>query len=311
MKRIVVIRPGALGDALLAFPVIQALRQQFVGEKVQVMLVSHAAVLDLSRAWGVAQVTYNYDTAYWSELFLDRGIRTPRLREELARTDLAVGWLRDSEGLVERNLYEVGCQRVIVAPGRPGDEVHEHIVRYLGRTVGLEMDEREPFKLLSGLTPLQQANREEDVGKRQQRRIAIHPGSGGARKCWPVEQFARIIGDLQQQGRPILLLSGPADEERIAQLRDLLQQTKRGLAEVQILANAPLLEVCRELQSCRFYLGNDAGMTHLAALFGLPTIVLFGPSDPQTWRPIGNQIRVIYEPRLEFLKYEAVVELFS
>ncbi|HEY4388089.1 MAG TPA: glycosyltransferase family 9 protein [Ktedonobacteraceae bacterium] len=300
IKRVLVMRPGALGDALLVFPVIQALRRRYAVEKskIEVTLVSHPAIRELARTWDVAERTDDYGAVIWSELFSPTGIRSPRLREELAQIDLAICWLRDSEGLVERNLRMAGCRQVVIAPGRPAEETHKHIVRYLGQTLGLEVDERAQFTLASGLIPDQQ---EKNEGRRV---VAIHPGSGGERKCWPLEKFVEVIDELRRREIAVLLLSGPAEQERIEQLSRLLGQAK-GL---RMLENAPLLEVCQELQQCCCYLGNDAGMTHLAALLGMPTLVLFGPSDPRMWRPVGVRVSVIHEPDLGRLEVEVVME---
>jgi len=41
------------------------------------------------------------------------------------------------------------------------------------------------------------------------------------------------------------------------------------------------------------YLGNDSGITHLAAAVGVPTVALFGPSDPRQWAPRGRRVTVI------------------
>jgi heptosyltransferase-3 len=304
-----VIRPGALGDALLAFPVLQALKQRASPEKVLLTLVSNPAILELAQDWDIAKRTDNYSATRWSELFSTKGICSPALAEEIAQTDLAICWLHDSDGLVGRNLRAAGCQQVIVAPGRPDDAAQPiHIVDYLGHTLDLKVDKMLPFKLASGLTPLQQA-RQEVIVDTQQKMVAIHPGSGGARKCWPIERFARVIQELQQRHIPILLLSGPADGARIERLRDLLGQTQQGFAYVRLLENVPLNEILHEFLNCCCYLGNDAGMTHLAALFGLPTIVLFGPSNPATWQPVGDQVYVIYEPQLELLGENAVMQV--
>lgn len=73
------------------------------------------------------------------------------------------------------------------------------------------------------------------------------------------------------------------------------------------LRNAPLLDVARHLQHCDAYLGNDSGVTHLAALLGVPTVALFGPSDPVVWQPQGRAVRVLYEPRLEDIGVEMVL----
>jgi heptosyltransferase III len=58
------------------------------------------------------------------------------------------------------------------------------------------------------------------------------------------------------------------------------------------------LESLRQvLAGARAYVGNDAGPTHLAAQMGVPTLALFGPTDPAMWRPIGPSVRVLAPPR--------------
>src|SRR5438045_6985881 len=97
--RILIIRPGAIGDALLAFPVILALREYH--EASHVTLVSNPAVLELAQHFDVAESVYDYGSKLWGEIFLSDGIRSTQLRELLSTTDMAVCWLRDAEGIVE------------------------------------------------------------------------------------------------------------------------------------------------------------------------------------------------------------------
>ncbi len=76
-----------------------------------------------------------------------------------------------------------------------------------------------------------------------------------------------------------------------------------------VLVDAPLLEVAQHLRQCQRYLGNDSGITHLAAMLGIPTIALFGPSDPAVWRPIGPDVEVIHvKCALEKLPVKMVIK---
>ena len=75
-----------------------------------------------------------------------------------------------------------------------------------------------------------------------------------------------------------------------------------------VLIDAPLVVVAEHLQRCSCYLGNDSGITHLAAMLGIPTIALFGPSDPAIWRPVGPDVEVIQERMLEQLPVNMVIE---
>lgn len=131
--------------------------------------------------------------------------------------------------------------------------------------------------------------------------VAVHPGSGGSRKCWPVSSFAAVIRLLRRLDRRVLLLGGPADHERI----EILQQEQ---STPTMLLDAPLLEVARHLCQCGCYLGNDSGITHLAALLGVPTIAMFRASDPAVWHPVGPSVMVLYAPRWEEITVDQVVK---
>lgn len=292
---ILVIRPGAIGDVLLTFPVLQALREAYVNP--QITLVSNAFVLPLALAYGIADEAFDYQDIRWSELFSEPGIHSPAVLDLLAQTDLAICWLRDPGHIVEQNLREAGVKRLIVAPGRPLEDTHVHIVDYLAGTIG--------HSPLLGEHPT--------PGKpvpANLHQIAIHPGSGGVVKCWPAENFAEVIERLWQQNRPVLLLAGPADDHRLESILGQLSPAPKPEL-LQVLANKPLLEVAHHLQACRCYLGNDAGITHLAAMLGVPTVAIFGPSDPAIWRPVGPSVKVIRERTLERLAVDVVMDAIN
>jgi ADP-heptose:LPS heptosyltransferase len=71
------------------------------------------------------------------------------------------------------------------------------------------------------------------------------------------------------------------------------------------------LEVAEHLRRCKGYLGNDSGITHLAAMLGIPTLVLFGPTDPVLWRPVGPCVRVIQDYPFERLRVDGVIDAMN
>jgi hypothetical protein len=343
MKNILVIRPGAIGDALLAFPVLKALREQYSGARIT--LVSNAQVLPLAQAFDIADETFDFQDIQLSELFSSIGIRASSIRDLLARTDLAICWLRDPEGIIEHNLKTSGVEHRIIAPGRPPAGEHLHIVDYLAQTIGLPDIER-PFIARNWRLPEESLSK--SVGARvddvrlgeplwspvaggygpfmnqpmtsgdphwvtinahdlkTERFVAIHPGSGSIEKCWPISRIAEVIKRLWEQNHPVLLLSGPADTERMDNLRQQLSLPPTP-EMFKMLTYAPLLEVAQHLQQCRCYLGNDSGITHLAAMLGVPTVAIFGPTDPKIWRPIGPFVKVLQDYRLEDVTVDAVM----
>ncbi|HLG75837.1 MAG TPA: glycosyltransferase family 9 protein, partial [Ktedonobacteraceae bacterium] len=291
--------PGAIGDSLLALPVLQALRKQY--NATHITYVSNPAVLPLARAWEVADEVSDFERPYWGKIFLP-GRWPSALQQEGAikqPVDMAICWLPDPEGIVEANMRAAGIAPVIVAPGRPSRDERIHIVEYLARTAGLHVMFQNfpwpPSALIQPAVPVPSSPR-----------IALHPGSGGAVKCWPVASYAALIRELWQREVPVLLLAGPAEHERLAELRHLLGSPHRPEL-LEYLVDAPLLVVAQYLVACRGYLGNDTGITHLAAMLGLPTLVLFGPSDPQIWRPIGPAVSVLQASSLPQLPVATVL----
>src|SRR5579863_7265764 len=122
--RILVLRPGAIGDSLLAFPLLRALRTHIIDA--HITFVSNPSTLQLALDNGMADEVSDYGDPLWSQLFLessrDRGGEVEgreRLHQCLQDIECAICWLTDIDGIVERNLQAEGVKQIIVAPGRP------------------------------------------------------------------------------------------------------------------------------------------------------------------------------------------------
>jgi len=282
---ILVIRPGAIGDALLSFPTLHALRAKYGAKRIT--FVSNASVLSLAQAWKLADEVADFEQTCWSELFSTTGVRDAELRAMLAATDMAICWLSDSDHLVEKNLRQAGVKKIITAPGRPPEHSFAHVAEYLASTVKI------PAKQVRAWHPTLAG------APKAGRTVAIHPGSGSERKNWPLASFVEIIKSLWQEKYEVLLLAGAAEEQMLAYLQKHLAPPP-GL--YRTLVNAPLLEIVQQLRRCRGYLGNDSGITHLAAMLGVPIVALFGPgSRTSNWEPIGGHVGIIQQPDLNFL----------
>jgi ADP-heptose:LPS heptosyltransferase len=110
-------------------------------------------------------------------------------------------------------------------------------------------------------------------------------------KCCPLDVLERVISALVQRDWSAGWMIGPDEIERFGDAyRKRLEASAPVIVEESIEAAADL--VC----GARVYIGNDAGMTHLAALVGLQTFVVFGPTDPHVWRPLGNACHVVQFP---------------
>jgi heptosyltransferase III len=128
--------------------------------------------------------------------------------------------------------------------------------------------------------------------------LAVHPGSGSPAKNWPASRFADAVRALSP-GRAWLLVSGPADEDAAGALA-----REPGAVHARELPPRVLGAL---LSRAGLFLGNDSGVTHLAAAFGAPTLALFGPTDPAQWAPLGATALRGPGATMDGLEVEAVV----
>jgi len=116
--------------------------------------------------------------------------------------------------------------------------------------------------------------------------VCLHPGSGGARKCWPTQRFADLVRVMRS---PTVILQGPADT---APCHALVEQME-GCVPFALASSVSVQQAAALLARGRLYVGNDSGMSHLAAALGVPTVAVFGPTDPAVWGPLGPAVRCV------------------
>src|SRR6266699_1769725 len=121
-------------ETLLAFPVIQAIRKAY--NNPHITFAGNPTVLPLALATGLVDEASDFSLLQWSSLFSSSRIHSPAVLDQLQRTDLAICWLRDPDGTLAQNLGRAGVRNVIVAPGRPAEGQHTHLVACLAQTIG-------------------------------------------------------------------------------------------------------------------------------------------------------------------------------
>jgi heptosyltransferase-3 len=113
----------------------------------------------------------------------------------------------------------------------------------------------------------------------------IHPFSGGRAKNWPLSRFEQLAREV---GIHVEWTAGPEEE----------------------LAGARRFENLRELADwiagASVYIGNDSGITHLAAATGMPTVALFGATDAGVWAPRGANVTVVEGNGMEAISVDEV-----
>jgi hypothetical protein len=126
----------------------------------------------------------------------------------------------------------------------------------------------------------------------QEEMLLIHPGAGGKGKRWPATRFAEVA---RRSPLEVACVLGPAE----------LDPPDPELRIASRVIEAPTLdELVRLLVRARVYLGNDSGVTHLAAALGVRTVALFGPTDPARWGPRGHAVTIVRAPTGDLSKLD-------
>jgi len=292
---ILVLRGGALGDLVLTLPAMKLLRDS--RPEARVTLAGRMPAAALAAEGGLVDSVINLDGADLVWLFSADTDPSPVSRRWGSDFDLAVSFLPDADGAVRRNLLRSGVRKVLSVP-QPDGTMHaaDHFV------AAMDLPARGPQAAVPGLQLREKTLR---AGTELLAGIAgpvcvLHPGSGSRKKNWPVGRFIELAGRIENEMVPVFTV-GEADEEVYGQL------TTSGMSH-RVTRGKSLLDVAGMLAAAGACVGNDSGISHLAAALGVPTVALFGPTDPAVWAPRGRRVRVLRSdpPTTEGLGYLAV-----
>lgn len=121
------------------------------------------------------------------------------------------------------------------------------------------------------------------AGQRPALLCIVHAVAATPEKTWPAERFLEVARHLAASGIEPVFIGAAGD--------DLTP-----FAGYRTVSGASLSEIMTLLASGNLFVGNDSGPAHMAAAFGLPTVVLFGPSDPEIWGPWRTAGEVVRDP---------------
>lgn len=280
--KVMIIRPGALGDTLMLVP---ALAQISLSAKV--FFVGRYPAIDFVRAY--AEECFNYEAPGWHRLFMKEPGEESTL--PVADPDLVAAFLKDPEQRARENLklFYPTIPIHVFSPFPPEGE-KKHVALYLGECLqraGCPVNLSDAFKNAL-CAPLFEAKPVPSF----RNSTVFHPGSGGKDKNYSPDFWVRLIlafaDDPFLSRKKHILLLGPAEEPLHSFFREKL---KRKWVEILFSPNRDTL--LSLLGSAALYVGHDSGITHLSAMLGTLTLALFKNTDVSQWRPLGPAVVVI------------------
>jgi ADP-heptose:LPS heptosyltransferase len=311
VQRAVILQPGALGDCTLTLPLAKLMKQAL--DLGGVDLVGHAEYVGILPERSCVDGIRSIDSADLHRLFVapvrfDLADRDP-LIHMFADYSWIITFLGEPDSDFEQNLiFTANCSHsaeIISLSLKPPADTRRHVAEFyieqFAQQSGLSaeqtrIDEKSALIRVTnadrdcGVELLEQAG--VDLSKRL---IVMHPGSGGRTKCWHLDNFLDIAKAVRSEEIEVLFLLGPAEMER---LRPSEKVQLHGVAKC--LAHLSLTEVVGLLSCADAFVGNDSGVTHLAAAMGLRTVALFGPTDPAVYRPLGPTVTVLRDDTDKF-----------
>jgi ADP-heptose:LPS heptosyltransferase len=258
MRRLVV-RPGAIGDCILALPAIQYLKpaELWLPGIVTSLFASFAEAVRPIASTGID--------------LLGVGDLAPSgsLIEKLRSFDSVLSWYGANRPEFRDSLLalDVSCEfhRALPPPDYRG-----HASDYFLDQVGAPLGGIAQLSLPPGV---------------KRGTVVIHPFSGSPRKNWSLENYRKLASLLPC---PAEWTAGPEEELPGA------------------IRFHNLSDLARWISGAQLYIGNDSGITHLAAATGVPTLALFGPTDPETWAPRGKNVTTLKEDLMAGLGVDEV-----
>jgi heptosyltransferase-3 len=290
---------GALGDMLLSLPAIRSLKRE--GHRLH--LAGRGDVAAFLRDAGAVDEASSSDSSRYASLYA--GSIPQTTRAFLQAFSRAVLFTVSPDSALVRSVRSVIADTEVVNTVPPA-EVRVPIAEYrLNQLAAGEHIGSGPFltvppharDLAAGI--LDRAGYAGSLPL-----IAVHPGSGGREKCWPLENYLELIAKLRDApGAFVIILTGPAEQGSFNAQINAYTDGRPGVVHV---ADAALTTVAALLGACDLFIGNDSGIGHLAAALGCSALVLFGPTDPARWKPAGRQVTVIHAASLAALTADEV-----
>jgi heptosyltransferase-3 len=313
IQRAVILQPGALGDSLLTLPLVKLMKETL--DLGGVDIIGHTEYVGILPERTCVDGIRSIDSAQLHRLFIeptkfDLADRDP-LIHVFADYSWIVSFLAEPNSDFEQNLiFTANCSHsaeVVSLALKPPAESGRHIAEFYIEQFAQQSElpgEQAAIREKEVLIKVTEADRDRGVDLLDQTRIdlskrlvVMHPGSGGQKKCWHLENFVTVAKELRSRDIEVLFLLGPAEVERLRPAEKMYLHSTAACA-----AHLSLAQVIAVLSCADAFVGNDSGVTHLAAGLGLRTTALFGPTDPAVYRPLGPAVTVLRDTGLGFVE---------
>jgi lipopolysaccharide heptosyltransferase II len=298
--RILIIRAGAIGDTLMATPLVRAARRTY--PKARLVFICSRQAVDLLRYNPHLDCVHPLAYRHWPLWLSPEKLR---IRSSLRRIGLDWALALESHRSFIRLAKTSGAERVMAYGAGPDDEgferatfdpkrhsIENHLqaASVLGvRPDGLQMDLNYPGEM------------DREVGRRltlagvseEAHLVGIHPGWAGRShtldqtrlRSWPLDRFAQLARWLAEGKKAQVVLTGSRQDRAMTNFI----AARAGVGCLDWAGQLTLLQLAALIRRLDLYLTVDAGPAHMAAALGTPLVTLWGPGIYEQTRPMEGR----------------------
>jgi len=311
-QRGVILQPGAIGDCILTLPLAEFMKDSLRLGGIDIL--GHTEYIGILPGRTCVDGVRSIDSMDLHRLFLETSVFDLADGDPLINAFADYAWivtfLGEPNSNFEQNLiFTANCSHsseVITLSMKPPEDYSAHLTDFYTRQFvdqsGLSLKHREVqrgARLIKATEADVNKGREllkEIYVESCEKLVVIQPGSGGLHKCWHLDNFLAVAKELRSKGVEVVFVLGPAEQDRFsnATLKDINSVAR-------CLMDLSLTQVVWLLSCSDGFIGNDSGITHLAAGMGVRTLAVFGPTNPAVYKPIGPAVRVLASGRTAFV----------
>lgn len=280
MPRVCVLFPGALGDFVCFLPALHQL-----ADSIAVDLFARAEYAAIVTPAVTVRSLERYELR---QLFTDDGAADPRVQQFFSGYAAIYSWFASQQPVFVEQIQKASHQRTRIFPFRP-DNLTIHQADYYLSCLASKREEPQTLEPLVALRA--DALLWCDAFFCSHRLagapvLVMAPGSGAREKNWPEAHYLKVTQWWRQQfvGKVVVVV-GPVEAER--------RGFEHLLPSCTVASGLDLAQLAALLAHCDVYIGNDSGVSHLAAAVAARTVAIFGPADERQWAPRGPRVSIL------------------
>lgn len=286
MRRILVIQNKRIGDVILTAPALDALRSAYPEANISVVMDAACRGVDALLP-GIEPLYFHkrrLNGRFWRHIIFrswdlcleftgtDRGV----LVSGLSRASLRATYIRHARSTMRRLVFNrlVECDVKSLHTA----EYHLHLLKGVG--IRTDSARRGIFIPTASIQAAKAFLAARGIGPNF---AVVHPGAARSEKMWGVDNWVHVAGFLTTKTKLDVVFTGGTHSDELEQIGHILSQSSGRIFSVA--GETTLEKLAAIIAQARIYVGVDTGAAHMADALGIPSVVLFGSTNPLHWGP--------------------------